>query len=72
MNLESINKLDDKVHEDRWSVKRPNFGADCQITVIGWTGHAKAGAKHYIIHCTRCSEDPEMFGEGYFRTVNFN
>lgn len=69
MNLESIDKLDDKVHEDRWSVKRPKFGVDGQLTVIGWTGHAKAGAKHYIVHCTRCSEDPEMFGEGYFRTV---
>lgn len=67
MDLTSIDKLDDKIHEDNWSATRPKFGLDRQLTVVGWTGFSRAGGKHYIVHCSKCSEDPEMFGDGVFQ-----
>lgn len=44
------------------------FGKDGQLTVLGWSGKYRS-AKRYILRCDICAEDPELYGEGYFRAV---
>jgi hypothetical protein len=40
------------------------FGDDNQIVV---TGSVRGGnTKKYIVHCSKCAEDPELFGDGTF------
>ena len=46
------------------------FGESGQLTVIGWNGErTKCGAKVYKLHCVKCAQDPELFGDGYFYSV---
>ena len=68
MNLEDL--LDPKhgLQEDEWSLMAPTFGSEGQLEVIGWSGKRRAN-KYYILKCNKCSEDEELFGEGYFKRV---
>ena len=44
------------------------FGETGQLQIVGWSG--KHGTvKLHILHCSTCSKDPELFGEGYFKTT---
>jgi len=72
MNLEDL--IDEKgLQQDEWSSSRPKFGNDGQLEVIGWSGRRRRkGDKYYILKCSKCSEDPELFGEGYFRSFKFS
>lgn len=67
MNLEDL--LDDgALKQDEWSLTAPTFGKDGQLTVVGWSGRNRAN-KYYILRCSTCSQDPELFGEGYFKRL---
>lgn len=55
--------------QDKWSLTRPKFGKDGQLEVMGWSGKVKGGQKFYVLKCSKCSQDRELFGEGYFRSV---
>lgn len=73
MNLEEIlNAGDGLLHHTDWvlSDKFPD-----SLSVVGWSGTWRRGGKGdrvYIIHCTECAKDPELFGEGYFKTYKFS
>lgn len=65
MNL--VDLVDDKgLQQDEWSLTAPRFGKEGQLQVVGWSGRYFT-EKGYILKCSKCSEDEELFGEGYFR-----
>lgn len=43
------------------------FGENSQIKVLGFYRKSKY-VKIYLIHCSDCSKDKELFGEGIFHT----
>lgn len=56
------------LREDEWSINKPKFGDKGQLEVVGWSGR-KSRNKLYIVKCSICSQDPDLFGEGYFRSL---
>ena len=71
MNLEDVVDPEHGMQQDEWSLSRPKFGKEGQLEVIGWSG--KIGTKKmYISKCGRCSEDTEVFGDGYFKSRRDN
>lgn len=67
MNLEDL--LDENgLQQDEWSLTRPVFGNEGQLQVVGWSGKRQSH-KYYILKCTNCPSDKELFGEGYFKTT---
>lgn len=67
MNLEDL--IDENgLQQDDWSLTRPVFGEEGQLQVVGWSGKNWSN-KFYILKCTKCSQDSELFGEGYFRSL---
>lgn len=38
------------------------------LTVVGWNGKYNQ-EKKYVLSCSICKEDPELFGEGLFLTM---
>lgn len=66
MNLDEL--VDENgLQQDEWSLTAPTFGLDNQLSVVGWSG--KSGSnKCYILKCSKCSQDSELFGEGYFNS----
>ena len=49
------------------------FGDKRQLTVVGWSSkYGRNSTKYYIVKCSICEKDPELFGEGYFRITNSN
>lgn len=66
---DEFRRLDeDGLQEDSWSLSGPTFGKDDQLRVIGWSGK-RVTNKYYILKCSKCSQDSELFGEGYFRSL---
>jgi hypothetical protein len=61
-------KDESELEQDEFSLGRPTFGKENQLTVIGWKGRSGAN-KYYIVKCSECSKDPELFGDGIFRIV---
>ena len=50
-----------------------SFGSENQLTIIGWLKpETKAKNKYYVVKCTICCQDPELFGEGYFKITKSN
>ena len=47
------------------------YGKFSQLSVIGWNGVSGKGIK-YFIKCSICSEDPELFGAGVFKSSASN
>lgn len=72
MNLEDILK-GAPLEQDDWVRSNVRFGKNQQVVLVGcfkersssWKGYKTA----YVVHCKRCSEDAELFGEGYFRSL---
>lgn len=59
-------KDESELEQDEFSLGRPTFGKENQLTVIGWKG--KSGAnKYYVVRCSECAKDPELFGDGIFK-----
>lgn len=56
-----------ELKQDEWSLTAPTFGKDGQVKVVGWSSRNTRGEKLYIVKCSKCSEDSELFGEGYFK-----
>ena len=69
MDLNELVETDAGLLQDEWSLSRPRFGKENQLEVIGWSGKSKSGNKYYILKCSDCSGDSELFGEGHFRSV---
>ncbi len=69
MNLEDV--IDENgLQQDEWSLSKPRFGEEGQLEVIGWSGKRKGRSdKFYILKCNKCSQDRELFGDGYFKTM---
>lgn len=44
------------------------FGPNNQLTIVGWSGK-QGTTKRYLVKCHICSEDSDLFGEGYFRII---
>lgn len=65
MNLADENGL----QQDEWSLAALTFGENDQLTVIGWAGRSKGGRgnKLYVLKCSKCSQDIELFGKGLFK-----
>lgn len=68
MNLSDVIDPEYGLQQDEWSLSKPTFGEEGQLEVVGWSG--KCGTiKLYILKCNKCSQDSELFGEGYFMSV---
>lgn len=59
---------DDTLEWDGWTL--PENVLPC-LKVAGWSGRRK-GDKVYVLHCSVCARDPELFGEGYFKSLKFS
>lgn len=55
----------ERILDDAWSLQKPVFGVIDQLEVCGWANKC-GGNKLYILKCSVCCKDPELFGEGYF------
>jgi hypothetical protein len=68
MKFEDFGVKDEtELEQDDFSLPRPTFGKDNQLTVIGWKGRV-GGNKYYIVKCSECAKDPELHGDGIFKT----
>ena len=72
MNLEDVLDPEYGLQQDDYSLSGVVFGEEGQIEVVGWSGRSKGGGKLYILKCNKCSQDGELFGEGYFRSRKDN
>lgn len=70
-NLEDLIDPEYGLQQDEWSLTRPRFGAEGQIEVIGWSGKERYH-KIYIVTCSICSGDSELFGDGCFKSSKWN
>lgn len=69
MNFSDFGVKDEsELEQDEFSLSRPQFGKDNQLTVIGWKNRIKSN-KCYIVKCTKCSKDPGLFGDGVFKAL---
>lgn len=68
MNLEDV--IDSKygLQQDEWSLSKPRFGNEGQLEVIG-IGARLNYHKIYILKCSICTKDSELFGQGYFTSL---
>ena len=71
MNLEDL-LLAESLEQDGWSLSRPRYGTEGQLEVIGWSGKKCGDHKFYILRCSKCGQDSELFGEGYFKSLKSN
>lgn len=71
MNLEDVVDPEYGLQQDEWSLGKPIIGDNNQLEVIGWSGKCSS-QKFYILKCDICSLDPELFGEGYFKSTKYN
>lgn len=70
MNLEDVIDPEYGLQQDDWSESRPRFGDEQQLEVVGWSGKRKDRSdKLYILKCSKCSQDNDLFGEGYFKVL---
>jgi hypothetical protein len=56
----------DKIETDEFVGTR--FGKENQLEVIGWSGKS-ATSKMYVVKCSICEKDPELYGDGLFRSI---
>lgn len=69
MNLEEIVNPKFGLQQDEWTITYPTFGKDSQLKVIGWSGYYRySTSKLYVLSCSKCKDDTELFGEGVFKS----
>jgi hypothetical protein len=56
------------LQQDEWSLTKPKFGKEGQLTVVGWEGRSR-GHKLYTLICNKCFTDTELFPTGYFKSL---
>lgn len=61
VDRETLNSLE----TTSWSKTEPVFGIDNQLKVIGKIPKSE----HYVLSCSVCTEDSELYGEGLFRAT---
>ena len=67
MNLEDL--VDENgLQQDDYSLSGVVFGEEGQLKVVGRSGEIWS-AKYYILKCNKCSQDSELFGDGYFKSL---
>ena len=66
MNLEDLVDPEYGLQQDDWSLSHPHFGEGGRLEVVGWGRKHSNGAKVYVLRCSACSQDCELFGDGYF------
>lgn len=71
MDLKDV-LADGALNHDDWSLSAPRFGEQLQLEVMGWSGRDNSEVKFYVLKCSICSQDPELFGEGYFKVTKSN
>ncbi|URC22596.1 putative endonuclease [Serratia phage vB_SmaM-Kashira] len=56
------------IQQDEWSLTRPTFPTPKggTLTVIGLAGR-RLRVKFYVVECSECKKDSELFGEGVFK-----
>lgn len=59
------------IHQDEWSLTRPKFGNKAQLEVLGWI-EKHLTTKYYLVKCSICSKDEELFGKGLFKILKTN
>lgn len=73
MNLDEIVESEGNLNFSRSKFIGLAFGSTKQLTVIGWLKpKTKIKNKYYVVKCDICSQDPELFGEGYFKITKSN
>lgn len=74
MNLDTVIDPEYGLQQDEYSLSHPCFGSSDQLMVVGWSGRDKGrdSKKYYVLKCNKCSQDQELFGEGYFRSTRSN
>jgi hypothetical protein len=65
MNYEDFGE----VFQDNFCGER--FGDEQQLEVIGWSGK-QSSHKLYLVQCSICKQDPELFGDGLFKSIKGN
>lgn len=68
MNLVDIIDPEYGLQQDEYTLSNVIFGKDQQLKLIGWSGRDKYQIKLYVAECSICKNDPELFGDGVFRT----
>lgn len=63
--MRKIDLSDVVLNQDEWSKQGYSFGEASQLRVIGWSGRC-GNNKLYVMKCSKCCEDPELFGQGTF------
>lgn len=63
----------DQLNHDKYSLLRPTFKTPKGgvLTVVGWLGRSGTH-KIYVMECSICKQDPELFGKGLFRSIKSN
>lgn len=70
--MDLVDLLDENgLQQDEWSLTSPSFGEEGQLGVIGHDG-GSGQTKFYILLCSKCCLDKELFGGGYFRSLKSN
>lgn len=70
MNLQDL--IDENgLQQDDWSLTRPVFGEEGQLEVVGWSGY-RGSNKLYLVSCSACKQDIELFGSGLFSATKHN
>lgn len=70
MDLDEIVSIGN-IEQDDWSSNQYRFGQESQLQVIGYLGKQWTN-RVYLLVCSKCKEDPELFGEGYFKSTKSN
>lgn len=68
MNLEDVLDPEYGLQQDEWSLTKPTFGEEGQLQVVGWSGRTHR-QKQYILRCSVCEEQSELFGGGLFKAT---
>ncbi len=70
MYLEDVLEPSFGLQQDEWSLQQHTFGNENQLKIIGWSGKVENGYnKIYIVRCSACSKDEELYGTGHFKTT---
>lgn len=70
MNLDELVDANG-LQQDEWSLTAPTFGKEGQLTVVGWSTRS-GSSKNYILKCSECSRDRELFGMGLFKSPKYS
>lgn len=61
------------INQDEYSLSRPTFPTPKGgvLTIVGWKGRIGSNKK-YIVKCSICSQDDELFGDGTFSKLRYD